>query len=136
MNGSPMLALRRAIRARLVADASLLSALGGAKIYDEAPRGAETPYLLLAESSLRDWSTSGSKGAEHLITLSVISTQRGAAEAIDIGETIIALLDDAPLALDGHHLVSISHQTSETRREQNGRFARLDLRFRATTEAL
>lgn len=136
MNGSPMLALRRAIRARLVADASLLSALGGAKIYDEAPRGAEAPYLLFAETRLRDWSTSGSKGAEQLITLSVISNQRGAAEAIDIGETVLALLDDAPLTLDGHHLVSISHQTSETRREHNGRFARLDLRFRATTEAL
>ncbi|WP_159730173.1 DUF3168 domain-containing protein [Methylosinus sp. Ce-a6] len=136
MSVSPILALRRAMRARLAADASLLSALGGAKIYDEAPRGAESPYVLFADTRWRDWSTPESKGSEQSITLSVVSIQRGAAEALAIGETILALLDEAPLALDGHRLVDLRHQASETRREQNGRFARLDLRFRATTEAI
>jgi hypothetical protein len=92
--------------------------------------------VLFSETRLRDWSTAEGHGAEQLIALSVVSVERGVAEALAIGERIVALLDEAPLALDGHHLVDLRHQGSETRREQNGRFARVDLRFRATTEAL
>ncbi|CAN2534064.1 hypothetical+protein [Methylocapsa aurea] len=136
MTLSPIIALRKAMRARLAADASLVSALGGAKIYDEAPRGPEAPYVLFAEARLRDWSTTDSHGAEQLITISVVSLQRGLSEAFAIGEMIVALLDEASLVLEGHHLVDLRHQGSDTRREQNGRFARLDLRFRVTTEAL
>jgi len=136
MSLSPIIVLRKAMRARLAADAPLVAALGGAKIYDEAPRGADPPYILFADTRLRDWSTAEARGAEQFITLSVVSVQRGAAEALAIGERIVALLDEAPLLLDGHHLVDLRHQGSETRREQNGRFARVDLRFRATTEVL
>ncbi|TRL30584.1 DUF3168 domain-containing protein [Methylosinus sporium] len=136
MSRSPIIVLRRAIRACLASDATLVAALGGAKIYDEAPRGAEAPYLLFAEASLRDWSTTGSRGAEQIFTVSVVSIERGVAQALTIGEQIVALLDEAPLILDGHHLVDLRHQASETRRERNGRFARVDLRFRATTESL
>lgn len=134
MSLSPAIALRKAIRARLVADAALTASLGGAKIFDEAPRGAEPPYVLLADVRIRDWSATESRGAEHLLILSAISIQRGVAEALAIAETIVALLDEAPLPLEGHHLVDLRHQASETRREQNGRFARVDLRFRALTE--
>ncbi|MBG0810585.1 DUF3168 domain-containing protein [Methylosinus sp. H3A] len=136
MSLSAILALRKAMRARLAANGDLLAALGGAKIYDEAPRGAEAPYLLFTDTRLRDWSTAEARGAEQFVTLSIVSNQRGAAEGLAIGEKIVALLDEAPLTLDGHHLVDLRHQGSETRREHNGRFARVDLRFRATTEVL
>lgn len=135
MTISPIIALRKAIRARLSADSALVAALGAAKLYDEAPRGAAAPYVLLSEAKLRDWSASDSRGAEQLLTITVISIERGVAEALTLGERIVALLDEAPLTLEGHILIDLRHQSSETRREQNGRFARVDLRFRATTEA-
>ncbi|WP_036296821.1 DUF3168 domain-containing protein [Methylosinus sp. PW1] len=135
MTNSPIIALRKAIRVRLSADSALVAALGAAKIYDEAPRGAAAPYVLLSEARLRDWSTSDSRGAEQLLTITVVSIERGTAEALTLGDRIVALLDEAPLALEGHVLIDLRHQGSETRREQNGRFARVDLRFRATTEA-
>jgi hypothetical protein len=134
MSASPIVALRKAIVVRLSGDAALVAALGGAKIHDEAPRGGEPPYVLFAEVQARDWSASQSRGAEQLLTLSVISVQRGAREALDIAARIVELLDEAELALEGHVLVDLRHMTSETRREQNGRFARVNLRFRATTE--
>jgi len=134
MSASPIIALRKAIRTRLLADAALVASLGGEKVFDEAPRGADPPYALFAEAQMRDWSAQLSPGAEQFLTLSVISTQRGLLEALDIGQRIAALLDEAPLVLEGHTLVDLRFGAMETRREQNGRFARVNLRFRATTE--
>jgi hypothetical protein len=135
MSVSPVIALRKAIRARLTGDAALASALGGAQVFDEAPREAEPPYILFGEVQMRDWSTFQSPGVEQLLTLSAVSTQRGLSEALDIGDKIVELLDEAPLVLEGHLLIDLRFQTMETRREQNGRFARVSLRFRATTES-
>ncbi|ATQ67151.1 MULTISPECIES: DUF3168 domain-containing protein [Methylosinus] len=136
MSVSPAVALRKAIISRLASDTALTGALGGAKFYDEAPRAAEPPYVVFAETQTRDWSSALSPGAEQFFVLSVISVQRGARQALDLAERIVALLDEAPLSLDGHHLVDLRHLSSATRREQSGRFARADLRFRATTETL
>lgn len=135
MSASPVVALRKAIIARLSTDAALLAALSGAKIYDEAPRAIEPPYLLFADTQMRDWSTPESQGAEQFSTLSVISTQRGSREALDIAQRVVELLNEASLAVEGHHLVDLRHLALETRREHNGRLARVNLRFRATTES-
>lgn len=136
MSASPIIALRMAMLARLTADAALVAALGGAKIFDEAPRNAEPPYVLFAEAQMRDWSAQLMRGAEQFPTLSVISTQRGVREALDIAQMIAGLLDEAPLALASHTLIDLRLLAIETKREQNGRFARVNLRFRATTEYL
>lgn len=135
MSASPVVALRKAMLTRLAGDAVLLAALGGAKIYDEAPRAAEPPYLLFADVQARDWSTSDSRGCEQFLTLSAISTQRGLREALDIAQRVVELLNEAPLVLQDHHLVDLRHVATETRREQNGRFARVGARFRAVTES-
>lgn len=135
MSASPVIALRQAMLARLIADAGLVAALGGAKIFDEAPRNAEQPYVLFAEAQSRDWSAQLVRGAEQFPTLSVISTQRGVREALDIAQMIVGLLDEAPLTLVGHTLIDLRFIAMETRREEKGRFARVNLRFRATTES-
>lgn len=136
MSGSPILALRKAIIARLAANAALVGALGGAKIYDEAPRGAETPYVLFADAQMRDWSAQSSRGAEHYFTLAIVTTQRGTSAALGAAQQIIDLLDEAPLALAGHALVDLRFVSLETKRDQNGRFARVSMSFRAVTEYL
>lgn len=50
-------ALQEAVFAALVADAGLESMIGGAKVFDGAPRNAEAPYVHIGEFSARDWST-------------------------------------------------------------------------------
>ncbi len=135
MSASPVVALRKAIVARLAANAALSGALGGGKIYDEAPRGVDPPYVLFADAQMRDWSTTLSRGAEQFLVLSVISTQRGSREGLDIAQRIVDLLDEAQPVLDGHDLVDLRFLSIETRREQNGRLARVNLRFRAVTES-
>jgi hypothetical protein len=132
---SAILALRRAILAALVADSTLTGLLGGAHVYDEAPLGAPFPRVAFVEAQHRDWSAQSSRGAEQMIVLTIWSAARGTREALDIADRIVALLDEAPLQLDGHVLIDLRFVALATRREQNGRLARADIRFRATTEA-
>ena len=118
------------------ADASLIAKLGGARIYDEAPRGVAAPYLQFGDVSSRDWSTTSDAGAEHVLHLHVWSMQQGLKEALEIAADAQRILDDSALTLGGHRLVSIQYVSTESRREQSGRFARISLRFRAVTEPI
>lgn len=136
MSASPVTILRRAIRSVLLADTTLVSLLGGAKVYDDTPSGTPAPYVVFADTQWRDWSATLSRGAEQVFVLSVWSTQRGVREALDIGERIVELLDEAPLILAGANLVDLRFMQLETKRDGTGRFARANIRFRATTEAL
>lgn len=136
MSASPVIALRKAIRARLLADAGLTAAIGANKVFDEPPRDVEPPYAIFLDAQQRDWSADLSRGVEQYAVIGVISTARGVNEALAIGETIVALLDEAAMPLDGHALIDLRFVSSETKRDQSGRFARVNLRFRATTEYL
>ena len=49
-------ALRAAVHDALIADAGLVSVLGGPRVYDEAPRGAVFPYVTLGESRIANFS--------------------------------------------------------------------------------
>ncbi len=135
MSASPVVALRKAIRAYLLADAGFAAMLSD-KFYDEAPRGMEPPYALFADAQLRDWSADLSPGAEQFFTIGVTSTMRGLTEALELAQRIVSLLNEAPLVLQDHRLIDLRFQSMETRRDQNGRIARVNLRFRATTEYL
>lgn len=136
MTASPIIALRGAIRSRLLKDPALVAALGGPRIYEEAPRGAETPYALFSDAEMRDWSTTSSRGAEQFLTLVIISTERGLGPALGAAQQIVDLLDDAPLTLQGHALVDLRFVSMNTKRDTSGRFARVAMLFRATTEYL
>ncbi len=133
---SSVIALRRALISFLRTRPAVLGALGGEKIYDEAPRGVEPPYLLLGDVQMRDWSATLSRGAEHFLTLNVLSSAHGVREALDIAQLLIDALDEVPLSLQGHALIDLRFLALETKRTQDGRFARASLRFRATTEDL
>ncbi len=135
MSDSPVVALSTTIRAYLLTDAGFAAAFGQ-KLYDEAPHGTEPPYALFGEAQLRDWSADLSPGAEQLFTIGVTSTTRGLSEALELAQRIADLIDESPLNLQDHRLIDLRFLSMETRRDQNGRFARVNLRFRATTEYL
>lgn len=136
MTTSPVLALRQAIRPVISSDATLMSGLGGRTIYDEAPRQTPTPYVIFAETQLRDWSCDLSPGAEQLFTLSVISHEHGSAQALMLAQRLVDRLAAAPLDMTGHRLIDLSCLALETKRDSTGRFAKVNLRFRAISEYL
>lgn len=133
---SAALALRAAIRSALVADAPLVALLGGPHVHDDAPRDLAPPYVTFGPTRLRDWSTSSDEGAEHQLELDVWGGAESMRPTLNIADAVVAALDGAPLALGGHRLVDLRFVTLETRRERNGRQARVSLRFRALTEKL
>ncbi|KQZ01662.1 hypothetical protein ASD45_12960 [Pseudolabrys sp. Root1462] len=127
-------ALRAAVHDALSADAALLSALGGAKIYDEPPRAAAFPYVTLGEARIADYSTGDASGQEHQLTLHAWSRQGGHKEAHVIAGALLQALDDAPLALTDYRLVNLRFAVADVRREADGRTYHALVRFRAVTE--
>ena len=127
-------ALRAAIHDALIADASLLSVLGGPKIYDEPPRAAAFPYVTLGEARITDFSTGSEAGEEHQLTLHAWSRQGGHKEAHIIAGALLQALDDAALALADHALINLRFSVADVRREADGRTYHALVRFRAVTE--
>ena len=132
---SPILALRGAIRDRLVADAALTARLGGPKIFDETPRQAETPYVTFGEAAARDWSGDESAGHQHALSLQVWSREAGDLEALEIAALIHDALDDAALTLSGHRLILLRVTAQEAARPGRDALRRVALRLSALTEA-
>ncbi|MBN8970111.1 MAG: DUF3168 domain-containing protein [Rhizobiales bacterium] len=129
-------ALRAAIHDALTHDAGLAAVLGGARIYDEPPRGAAFPYVTLGEARLIDASSDGGTTQEHQLTLHAWSRKGGHREAHLIAGSLLQALDDAPLAPDGHRLVNLRFSVADIRRESDGRTYHALVRFRAVTEPM
>ncbi|AHB49042.1 hypothetical protein W911_12500 [Hyphomicrobium nitrativorans NL23] len=126
--------LQKAVYGALVANADLVAALGGARIYDEVPRGAAFPYVTLGPTTTRDWSTGTEEGAEHALTLMAWSKAPGAREVHLVLDALRAALHEAALSVSGQRLVSIRHEASDTVRERDGETWQGIARFRAVTE--
>ncbi len=133
---SPGLALQQAIFALLSADAGLVAQLGGARIFDHVPRPTDAPYVHLGEMTVRDFSTATETGAEIRFSIVVWSRELGRGQALEVAQTVIALLHDQPLVLDGHLLINLRHTATETTRGDTTSGRRALARFRAVTEPL
>ena len=131
---SAAVALRAAIRDALATDGAVTALLGGARVYDEVPRGAAFPYVTLGEARVTDYSAGGEPGEEHQLTLHAWSQQGGHREAHLIAGALLQALDDAPLSLAGHRLVNLRFAVADVRREADGRTYHALVRFRAVTE--
>jgi hypothetical protein len=128
-------ALQTAIFTALTADANVKSVLGDpARVYDEVPRSTAMPYLVIGDGKENDWSTSTDTGTEHALVLHVWSRARGRKESKTVTATVRAALDDAALALTGHKLIGIKHQSSEFLRQTDGQTYHAIMKFRAVTE--
>jgi hypothetical protein len=127
-------ALRAAINAALNADASVATLLGGAKVYDEAPKSVVFPYVTMGDARTTEIAVAEAPTVEHQLTLHAWSRQGGHREAHLIAGAIIQALDDAPLTLSGNRLVNLRLALADVRRESDGRTYHALIRFRAVTE--
>jgi len=131
----PILALRAAILARLGPDATLAGLMGGAlRLHDEPPRAADPIYAVFGDALARDWSGDGGGGHEQEAAIVVFAAPGSARSALLAAERMAALLDDAALPLDGHHLVNLRVTATQSTRDEKTGHARATLRLRAVTE--
>ena len=132
---SPVLALRQAILGAAAADTQLKTLMGGSlRLYDEPPRGAEPTYAVFGDVTAADWSTDFDRGHEQDLAIVVWSEPGGARRALAAAERLVAILDDAPLLLDGHRLVNLRTTELASGRDKDTGLARVTLRLRAVTE--
>jgi hypothetical protein len=134
---SPVLSLRRAILDAASVDAELRTLMGGAlRLYDEPPRGAEPVYAIFGDVKAEDWSTDLDRGHAQSVDLVVWSEKGGARTALMVADRFFAILDDAPLALDGHRLVNLRVTELTSGRDKDSGLARVSLSLRAVTEVM
>src|SRR6056297_272253 len=132
--GEPGWALQKAVWSAVTNDTGVIQALGGPHVYDDVPRRTPLPYVTFGTSEVRDWSTGCEDAHEHVMTLMVWTPARGRKRAAAIMEALRAALHERALILDGHRLVSLRHDYSEVRREEDGERLRGLVRFRALSE--
>lgn len=131
----PILSLKEALRARLLA-APDLSALIGTGVHEAPPRGLAPPYLVLGDANARENGTSDGAGTIIDGSLVAFTRERGTAEALAIVASVEAVLADPLPVLAGYRLVALDLREAETRHDPETSLTRADIRFRAFIEPL
>jgi|SRR5690606_10359860 hypothetical protein len=130
----PENALVAAVIARLKADPAV-SALVGARVWDQPAEDADFPQLLVGRSESRPVDADGG-GVEQVLTLSGVSRFEGAEEARAIAAAVRACLHHAPLEPAGLRLVSLRVVYVDVFRGADHRRTYAVIRLRAVTEQL
>lgn len=131
----PVASLKAAIRTHLMADVALNAALGTA-VYDVPPRGGNPPYLVLGDANARENATNDADGRIIELELLLFTEERGSRAALTLAAMIEARLEDPPLTLDGHRLITLSVRETLTRHDAAKNLTRVAIRLRAYTEPL
>jgi len=130
----PSADLQKTVYGTLAANSSLITLLGGTKIYDHHPQKSAFPYLVIGQASNSDWSTSSEDGSEHLLVLHVWSAKSDRQEIYQIQQLIKQSLHDVPLSAIDHHIVNLRFEFSEVRADPQSETLHGITRFRAVTE--
>jgi hypothetical protein len=126
-------AVQMAVFELLTADA-VLGALVGA-IHDAPPPGTpQGRYVILGEDETIDRGDGTGPGAEHRLTISVVSDAAGFLGSKAAAARISAVLSGAQPSLAVGRVVAIWFQDVRARRLEGGRLRRIDLRFRVRVE--
>jgi hypothetical protein len=124
-------ALQAAIYARLTG----ATALVGVPVVDAIPSGGGSgTFVLIGPEEVIDQSDKSGGGAEHRLTVAVISDAAGFLAAKDVAVAVSDALIDAPLALARGHLVGLRFLRAKAVRLDAGGTRRIDLSFRARIE--
>lgn len=127
-------ALQTALFQHLAADAALDALLSGA-IYDAIPPATPpATYVLIGPEEVTDASDKTGHGAEHRLTISVLTNATGFLPAKTIAARIAELLDAPALTLSHGRLVALWFDRAEARKIEGDQTRRIDLRFRARVE--
>ncbi len=127
-------ALQAAIWQHLSNDPGLAALVGGA-IHDAAPQGAVPDlYVVLGPEEARERGDATAPGAEHRVTVTVVSAGAGFLAAKQAAGAVSDALESAALVLDRGRLVSLNFLRARARRSADGQRRRIDLTFRARVD--
>jgi Protein of unknown function (DUF3168) len=133
---APIVALKEAIRLRLIADAGLLGLLREPKIFADPPKHAAFPHLAFITAQARENGTATDEGHSIDLTLGIWTRHNGSAEGLSISAAAEAALAATPPVPTGHHLVNLTVRTVEPVQTRDGETWRTLMRIRAVTEVI
>ena len=133
---NPALDLQMAIYNELTGHAGIISALGGAHVFDDVPQGTQFPYVAIGNIETRNWSTQTSTGHEHIVTLNAWSNHRGRKQVQSIIGEIDDALDGKNLVLQDHALVNLHVIFWSALRDLEGKAYHGIVRLRGVTELI
>lgn len=114
----------------------LTTELSGVPVLDAVPGGqAPETYVLIGPEEVRDASDKSGDGAEHRVSVSVVSRAAGFAGAKAVAVAASDALTGATLSLARGRLVGLWFLQAQARRLDNGAVRRVDMVFRARIEA-
>ena len=128
--------LQKAIYQRLMDDPALQGLIGDpAHIFDDPPKGADYPYIVIGETKSTDW-PGVEGGLEHDIRVHAFSRYAGRREIKQIQSAVYDVLHDVELSLDGLKLVNLRFIFADVLRRTDGDIFHGVSRFRAVTAPL
>lgn len=136
MADGPALALQKALVAALKADAGV-TALVGARVYDEPPQGATFPFVRIGTVTVEPLRMSGACVDED-IAFSIEAHSRpiaGRVEATRIAEAIRTALDDQALTVSGFNAEWVQYMTQAVTRAPDGKSYVATIAFEAALSA-
>ncbi|MFV2093451.1 MAG: DUF3168 domain-containing protein [Hyphomicrobiales bacterium] len=126
--------LQTALYQTLSTDTALVALLGGARVYDDVPPGADFPYVVIGENLNRDWSTGSDTGDEHGLTIHTWSRAAGRKQSLDLIAAIRAALDTGTLTLSQNRVVNLGFEFAQTRLDGDAQTIHGVIRYRVVTE--
>ncbi len=124
-----------ALQSALFARLSGAAALAGVAILDAQPLDpVPETFVLIGPEEVMDASDKTGGGAEHRVTLSVMSGAAGFLAAKGLAAGVCAALEGPPLSLTEGRVVSIGFRRAVARRLDGGSGRRIDLTFRIRIE--
>jgi hypothetical protein len=136
------LPLQRAIVARCAADAGVQALIGDAngpshqRFYDAVPATAAKPYVSFGPDQLLAEPADEYDGADLAVQLDAWSAGPGRVQVKQIIAALWAALDRAPLALEGHRLITLDVEQTRILPEPDGTAWHGVLILRARTEPI
>ncbi|ADL00573.1 DUF3168 domain-containing protein [Brevundimonas subvibrioides] len=129
-------ALQQALIAHLRADSAIRALLGEpARVWDQAPRDVDWPWLAVGRSESRPVAADGC-GVEHTLSLRCASLFSGTEEARAVLAAVRAALHEATLEADGVRTVSIRAIYADVFRSNDQKRIWGVVRVRAVTEEI
>ena len=127
-------ALQAAVYQHLLADAAVAGLVGTA-VYDALPAGTlPSTYVSLGPEVVRDRSDKTGAGAEHEVTVSVVTDAAGDQGAKAVAGAVSDALVDADLVLSRGSLVGLWFVKAVARSDGTSGLRRIDLKFRARVD--
>ena len=121
--------LQQTLYQQLTGDATLMNIVSG--VFDHVPQSTAYPFIVIGESTIRDWSNVEKQGTEHTITIRIWSRAAGRKESTTIMERIVTLLNSANLSVSGQTLRSLRFVSSNITLQDDGLTYKGTLIFRA-----